>query len=217
MKQPQAAAPASLFLGLLSGPTIFAEANEDLLLLSIRGDGITFDVIRFDDGRNRPYHVSFEKKDVSSTFEFDEAGYIEFIEAGTEEYAVRYKSNGSFRKVIRKDAGDVRMLLEKNEEELFLNGSEGSFTSEGQQRRFNACDDCEDAWTLVCGNGISTVCDLVDNSVLGSLGTSSVATMCDTFEDLCASTSAESACDGQCEGEGESSSNYKITDMTQMA
>lgn len=71
-----------------------------------------------------------------------------------------------------------------------------------EHRRLFACEDCEEAWDAVCGQGLASVCDLQDyGSPFLENAVTSIDNACISFAVACASfTSASDACAGQCDG-----------------
>ena len=55
--------------------------------VSVTEDNIKFNIVYFDDGRNRPYRVVF-MGNVRNTFDFDATGIVEILRIGTEKYKV---------------------------------------------------------------------------------------------------------------------------------
>lgn len=198
-------ATALLLLGLLAGPTSVARAGRDEII--VHEGGITFRVARYDDGRKKPYLLKFWASGVkTSKYRFKQDGRVGSIKAGTEKYSVWHKRNGSFKKVVRKDAGGRMLLGDENAEEnqqIDQGGiDEGGQAVQFEHRRLYACDDCDEAWDIVCNVGVPTICNLRDNETLGTKGDSSVAIACETFGIACSKLSADEACDGQCIEEG---------------
>lgn len=194
MNQRGAGAFALLLLGLSSGPAVFTEARERV---TVRADGIRFFVSRYE-GRTKPYGVRFSTSATGlADFRFKEDGKVDYIRVDTEKYVVRYRvSNGRLRKVIRKDSG-ARMLEGEEDLEDYMEDAEEGAADLGH-RSLYACGDCEDKWNAVCGEGIRTVCDLIDHPSLGTKGVAAVDVMCNSFASACESESAEAVCEGEC-------------------
>lgn len=197
-----ASAAISLLLGLLAGTTE-VDARDDFL---VEEDGIVFDVRRFDDGRSRPYHLQFSLDDIDVVkYTFSDEGRIMWVKADTEKYAVKYKSNGSFKKIVRRDSG-ARMLLgdERAEEAEF--DQEDIDEEHGvtfDHRRLYPCADCGETWNILCDGGVQSICDVVGNDVFGAKGGESVSIACETLGSACARLSANEACEDQCIPEGQ--------------
>lgn len=69
------------------------------------------------------------------------------------------------------------------------------------------CEVCEEAYDIVCNEGVASVCKLDDyGSPIRGVPSTSIEIMCATFGQACSNTfSARKACKGQCketEGEG---------------
>lgn len=156
--------------------------------MTIEAGGISFNVDRYDDGRNKPYRVVFADNDAESTYKFNTDGFVTNIQVGAEKYKILYKSNGDLRRV-RRTSSARRQLFEENESELDLDS----------RRRLYDCDDCVEAWDAVCDEGVPSVCALVGyGAPLLSAAENSIATMCETFGGACSSFGGISACAGQC-------------------
>lgn len=70
------------------------------------------------------------------------------------------------------------------------------------RRALYACDDCEEAWDMVCDSGVPSVCDLVDyGSPISAQATASLETVCNTFGGACSAAGGMEACQDQCEGD----------------
>ena len=195
-------AATTFLLGLLAGTVVVTDAGWDQI--KIKDNGITFKVRRYDDGRTTPYRLIFRDGE-KSLYKIRYDGRVTHFKGGSEKYKVKYRGNGDIREVIRKDNG-VRMLLADDLNEDFVETEDlldESISAEGisptEHRRLTyACDDCEEAWDVVCGPALSYICELVGNEILGTVGSQSVDTACDQFGSLCGSLSAEEACDGEC-------------------
>ena len=189
-------AAAAIFLSVAIIPAIVTDAARNRLKVS-EGD-INFKIFSFDDGRSRPYQINFWTSDTgSSRFKFDQAGRVTYIKASSEKYVVRYKSNGSLRRLVRKDSGARTLLLSYADEAGYEHHLEGDAIVH-ENRRLYACDDCEYTWDTICGDGIPSVCDLVGHASLGATGTFAVDIVCEMLGSVCNDTSADTACDGQC-------------------
>lgn len=156
--------------------------------MTVEAGGISFDVDRYDDGRNKPYRVVFTNNDAESTYKFNTDGFVTNIQVGAEKYKVLYESNGDLRRV-RRTSSASRKLSEEDKSELDLDS----------RRRLYDCDDCVEAWEAVCDEGVPSVCALVGyGTPLLSAAETSIATMCETFGSACSSFGGTSACAGQC-------------------
>ena len=197
--KPSIVATASL-LGLLAGTAVVTEAGWNQI--SIRDSGINFKVRRHDDGRAIPYRLIFTANNIKSNYAIRVDGRVNQLKAGTEKYKVRYTGDGSIRKVVRKDTG-ARMLWHDEldmedpiDEDVPL---EDMVSIEHRRMASSyACEDCEEAWEVVCGPALTYICELTGNAVLGTTGAQSVEIACGQFGNLCGSLSAEVACDGHC-------------------
>lgn len=196
------AAATAFLLGLLAGTVVVTDAGWDQI--QIDDDGITFKVRRYDDGRTTPYRLIFSDGD-TSLYRIRYDGRVTYFKAGSEKYNVKYRRNGNIRKVIRKDNG-ARTLLADDLSEDFVEtegrldegiSAEGASPTEHRHLTY-ACEDCEEAWDVVCGPALSYICELVGNEIFGTVGSQSIDTACDQFGSLCGSLSAGEACDGEC-------------------
>lgn len=188
------AATALLFVSSSLGPAVLTEAATEKVV--VREDGIKFFVRRFE-GKSKPYRVRFSTSTTDrSDFWFKEDGSVNSIKAGTEKYVVRYRSSGALRTVLRKDSG-ARMLVDEEELDAYMTEAEES-AFDLAHRSLYYCDDCEEKWNAVCGQGISTVCNVMDHSSLGTKGAAAVEIMCNTFGSACESISAEKVCRNRC-------------------
>ena len=203
--KPSTVATASL-LGLLAGTVVVTEAGWNQI--SIRDGGINFKVRRYDDGRAIPYRLIFTANNIKSNYAIRVDGRVNQLKAGTEKCKVRYTGDGSIRKVVRKDNG-ARMLWHDELDKEDFSDMEDPIDedvpfedmSSTEYRRLAssyACEDCEEAWNVVCGPALAYICELADNAVFGTTGAQSVEIACDQFGNLCDSLSADVACDGHC-------------------
>ena len=191
-----------VFLAAMSTTTYAAKES-----MTVAQDGITFTVIRSDDGRSKPYIVKFAEDGVSSKYTFKSDGSVANIKVGTEKYKVLYKSNGNLKRVKRWDSG-VRMLQTEDMEDI---EEDGMF----EHRRLYACHDCEEAWDAVCDIGVPSVCSIVGyGSPLTGAATASMETFCESFGAACALYNGAEACADQCECEYQSCRPHTITELT---
>lgn len=115
---------------------------------------------------------------------------------------VLYKSNGDLKRVVLKSSGRRGLAEEEDEKEENIDGADEGAVFEN--RRLYSCDDCEEAWSVVCDEGVPSVCDLVGyGSPLSSEATASIEVMCRVFGDACSMYGEEAACEGQCEKESD--------------
>ena len=178
--------------------------------MAVEADGIIFSVERYDDGRSKPYRVSFTEDGVESTYRFNTAGFVTNIVVGSEKYRVRYESNGDLSEVRRTPSGRRGLLVGvegQNEvagDGLLVGGDgQGVKLVDETHRRLYACDDCVEAWDAVCDDGVPSLCDLVDyGHPIKSAAEASIATMCNVMGGVaCSSSGGAEACLGQCEGD----------------
>lgn len=183
------------FLALcgLAATVSVAEAGKDRIKFDY--GGITFKVDRYDDGRNKPYMVSFKDDMVSSSYTFDEYGIVVEFEVGGEEYKVKYKNTGELKKVKRTTG--TRTLAEDGDGQ---SDEYGDGTTVVSHRRLYYCEDCQETWEILKYVGVYTVCDLVGygSPILSSAATS-INTLCNTFGEATYTLSAYSVCYDECE------------------
>ena len=203
--KPSTASTASL-LGLLTGTVVVTEAGWNQI--RINDSGINFKVRRFDDGRVVPYRLIFKENNIESSYAIRVDGSVNQLKAGTEKYKVKYNGDGSIKKVVRKDNG-ARMLWHDELDKEDFSDMEDPIDEDvpledmpsTEYRRLAssyACEDCEEAWNVVCGPALAYICELTGNAVLGTTGAQSVEIACDQFGNLCDSLSADVACDRHC-------------------
>lgn len=178
--------------------------------MAVEAGGITFSIDRYDDGRSKPYRVTFTEDGVKSTYRFNTAGFVTNIVVGSEKYGVRYESNGDLSEVRRTPDGKRDLLVGaegQNEEAgdgLLVGGDgQGVRLVDDSHRRLYACDDCVEAWDAVCDDGVPSLCDLVDyGHPITSAAKASISTMCNVMGGgACSSSGGGEACSGQCEGD----------------
>lgn len=66
----------------------FGDATRETL--SVTGGGITFTVVAYDDGRNKPYRLKFSQDGSRSLYTFDSDTIVTNLKVGTEKYKVRW-------------------------------------------------------------------------------------------------------------------------------
>ena len=77
----------SLLGFMLAGVGVSSAARETL---SVTEGGITFTVVRYDDGRNKPYRLKFSQDDTRSLYMFNSASHVTNLKVGeAERYKVR--------------------------------------------------------------------------------------------------------------------------------
>ena len=203
--KPSTASTATL-LGLLTGTVVVTEAGWNQI--RINDSGMNFKVRRYDDGRVVPYRLIFKENNIESNYVIRVDGSVNQLKAGTEKYRVKYNGDGSIKKVVRKDNG-ARMLWHDELDKEDFSDMEDPIDEDvpledmpsTEYRRLvssYACEDCEEAWNVVCGPALAYICELTGNAVLGTTGAQSVEIACDQFGNLCDSLSADVACDGHC-------------------
>ena len=57
--------------------------------LSATEDDVTFTVVAFDDGRNKPYRLKFTQDYIESSYTFNKDSQVTTINVGAERYKVR--------------------------------------------------------------------------------------------------------------------------------
>lgn len=137
---------------------------------------------------------------------------------GSPEPSIELSPLGSASNAIAADSNQLRDASKLSTERSF--GSRVTVTAEVsnelkdafdegspmgvEHRRLYACSDCEETWDILCGQGLDTVCDLVDyGDPFGNTAEASISTMCQHFGSACSELSALEACEDQCEdGEG---------------
>ena len=207
------ASTALPLLGLLVAHNTPLTAEAASGTMSVEASGVSFSVERYDDGRGKPYTVTFTEDNVLSIYTLNTAGFVTDIAVGSEEYEVMYESNGGDLSEVRLTSSGRRGLLfdaegkyQEEEERAgdgMLVGGDGrsqlvSSKSRGR-RRLYACEDCVEAWDAVCDDGVPSVCDLVDyGSPISSAAEASIATMCEVMGRACSNSGGEETCTGQC-------------------
>lgn len=194
---------AAYLLGaVLFDISIFAAADKERLI--VREGGVKFTFLTFDDGRSKPYKIRFKDSNVKSLYIFGEEGDVTLIKVGGVRYKVRdtgvtgRKLTAETKQALVPHTGWV--LADESQEEL-----ETLFDEEPslEHRRLYACSECEETWDVMCGQGLETVCELVDyGSPFNAEAEASIATLCGNFGDACSSLTAEAGCEDQCEGDG---------------
>lgn len=217
MKVYKCAASIALpFLVLLASNMPTAEAARESI--TVEAGDITFSIDRFDDGRTKPYRVTFTGEDgVKSIYRLNAAGFVTNIVIAAEKYRVLYDSNGDLSEVRLTSSSERRGLLDdegqgKSDGGLLLGGDgrgdalvNNNSPRRGRRRRLYACDDCVEAWDAVCDDGIPSVCDLVDyGHPFSESAEASIATMCDEMGGACSSSGGDEACSGQCDEDDDS-------------
>lgn len=113
-----AAVAASLLLGLFPGGVIITAANYAFV---VREDDVNYRIVSPDPSErpNASHLLRFTDSAIgTSVYRFDAELRAQFIMAGEEVYVMRYRDDGSLRKVIRKeDRTDSRMLLTSGEDD----------------------------------------------------------------------------------------------------
>lgn len=210
------------FLGLLVAHNTLFAAEAASETMTVGASGVSFSIERYDDGRDKPYTVTFteDSGQSQSIYTFDAAGFVTDVVVGPEEYEVLYESNGGDLSEVRlTSTGRRRALLLADAERQDAEGEEGGggggagaadgmlvggggqseLASRTGQRRLYACDDCVEAWDAVCDDGVPSVCDLVDyGSPILPAAEASIATMCEVMGRACSNSGGTEACAGQC-------------------
>lgn len=142
-----------LLLGLLasSGNVPAAEAAREGI--TVEAGDTTFSVDRFDDGRSKPYRVTFTEEDgVKSIHRFSETGFVtNIVVGGSEKYKVLYDSNGDLSEVrlTASSSGRRDLLAAVEGQEIDREGGAGGAGREGGGEATVA----EGAGMLVGGGG----------------------------------------------------------------
>lgn len=77
-----------MLLGLLLAGVGVSDAARETM--SVTEDGITFTVVRYDDGRNKPYRLKFSENGTPSLFMLNSASQVTNVKIGERErYTVR--------------------------------------------------------------------------------------------------------------------------------
>lgn len=179
------------------------------------GDGFNFFLDRFDDGRTKPYLVTFTSSGFKSVYKFTEGGFVTNIKAGDETYTIGYDDNDEIETVERTSAQRKLVVDQEYEEDgediqtyqqpPSREGGEDIQTYQqtlfsAQTRRLFACEDCELAWQTVCNAGVESVCNLEDfGEPVLSAGETSIGVLCNTFGGICSQRTASEVCDGSCD------------------
>lgn len=208
------ASTALPLLGLLlvaHNTPLGAEAASDTM--TVGASGVSFSLVRYDDGREAPYTVTFTEDSTQSTYTFSTSGFVTDIAVGSEEYEVLYESDGEDLSEVRlaSSGGRRRGLLAPDavghaQEEagggMLVGGGGGQSelgSSTNQRRRLYGCDDCVETWDAVCDDGVPSVCDLVDyGSPISPAAEASITTMCEVMGRACSKSGGTETCAGQC-------------------
>lgn len=95
----------------LLGVTLLASvdtSNATRGTLSVTEGGITFTVVRFDDGRNRPYRVRFRQGGMRSLYTLDSASRVTNVKIGeAERYQVRASLSHPTNQKVRLDEASL--------------------------------------------------------------------------------------------------------------
>ena len=187
------AAIASLLLAFIAGIAVTEAARERI---TVKNHGIKFNVDWWDNGREEPYRVSFNKNGVSSKYTFDAAGRLTSLEVDDAEYqfTMAIEADGDTAGVQSLSAPADRMLLPMHEDP---EGDEMEF--DHHRRRLYDCSDCEQTWDTMCDIGLADVCYWVgrEADTFTQDAKTSIKKMCIKFAKEC-NTSAETTCDGMC-------------------
>lgn len=70
---------------VLTGVKVSEAARETL---TVSEGGVTFTIMRYDDGRHTPYSLEFRQDDVPSLYLFNSAGYVTNVKVDREQYKV---------------------------------------------------------------------------------------------------------------------------------
>lgn len=207
---------ASSLLSLLLALAVFTSKHlinaTTKFTSAVTFEGVTFKLTYYDDGRRKPYKITFEEYGVPHWFLFEKSDIlVRYIRVGAEKYGV-YHRNRKAIEVIRRDATE-RMLLDdkddndkEDDDDVDVETSTGTSGSSHRQRRLYACVDCEATWEALCETrphlgGVSSVCELVYfyDHPISKLGQQGINIMCDKFVGACGFFTSREACARQCE------------------
>lgn len=154
----------AMSLLLLAG-ILFAEARKETL--KIEKAGVRFKVHWWDDGRDVPYQIHFKKDGVEAKHKFSSDGRLYQLKVGSTTYTFTWDSldfgEGS-PSIKVADSGEDRMLVGQDEGEGVEDTDADIIFN---QRRLYACDDCENAFETLCGQGLDDVCLLLGSYIPG--------------------------------------------------
>eukprot|EP00904_Undaria_pinnatifida_P010960 jgi/Undpi1/6995/HiC_scaffold_21.g09469.m1 len=167
--------------------------------VSVTEDNIKFNIVYFDDGRNRPYRVVF-MGNVRNTFDFDATGIVEILRIGTEKYKVEYDED-TYRATLTSPSW--RELSQKEWEEDGLTFGNRTVPM-GPTRRLYSCGDCEETWDAICDAGVPSVCRFVGAGFpFSAEAGASIEVLCNTFGNACDDSTGDEVCEGQCVRDGD--------------
>lgn len=157
VQKERSAMVSPLILFLLAGVTSTATGVWEAI--TVTEGGITFKVGHNNDNKGNPYRVILRQSGVKWNFKFNTRGLVRNIKTRSERYNVHYDSSDNLTEVERLTSS--RRLSAVSDRYRDEDGEEPDGrreTVEGQHgRRLYACDDCAEAWDVVCGQGDSTV------------------------------------------------------------
>ena len=164
-------------LGLLAAIAVMV-TDATLNELTVTDDGVIFKLRRFVDER---VHLDrlIVKATFTSIFVIRSDGRVTSFNAATNRFSVEYDE-------ITGEITDVIGPVEwgpggNNTKPIFVNYD---------------CDDCEEAWEVLCGPALGHICDIPDFITANYQNFQELT--CTQITDVCASLTAEATCDGNC-------------------
>ena len=170
------AAQASLLLVLLVGCFVSEAARHRITVTKYKTN---HRIDWWDDGRDKPYRVTFWKFGLKSVYLFGESGNLKSLTVRDREYT--FSSNTGSRMLLASQQDEF-------EEDIYRGG-----------RRLFPCTDCEETWDTLCSVGLADVCFLHEfpREDFNDDAEDSVRRMCTAFGAAC-EASAFDTCEGQC-------------------
>lgn len=190
---------AHLLAGVLFNLFSLAQAAK-APVITVSQRGLKFKVFYSDDGRTKPLKMTLKADDENSVYMFDTDGNVTDIAVGDLRYQVGPTSVTDVSLADdNQPPGPTRRVLAEDNRETQNHLLERSSV---ERRRLFPCGDCEDAWSLMCGRGLQSVCNLVDyGPPFGDSAEVSVSTVCNGFGVACSGLTVHQACENQCEDE----------------
>eukprot|EP00904_Undaria_pinnatifida_P013073 jgi/Undpi1/8897/HiC_scaffold_25.g11359.m1 len=143
----------------------------------------------WDNGRDEPYRMAFNKRDIYSAYTFDTNGKLQTItvEGVEQTFSTSIKApDGTWDNASRK-------LLAMQED---MESDEMEFGD--HHRRLYGCSDCENTWDTMCNVGLADVCAVVASGELTGDARTAVKIFCTKFTKECDAASGEEICADDC-------------------
>ena len=173
------------FLLILAAGT----GNATRYLTTVKNFGVKFKMYWWDNGRDEPYRMAFNKRDIYSAYTFDTNGKLQTItvEGVEQTFSTSIKApDGTWDNASRK-------LLAMQED---MESDEMEFGD--HHRRLYGCSDCENTWDTMCNVGLADVCAVVASGELTGDARTAVKIFCTKFTKECDAASGEVICADDC-------------------